>query len=116
MTMKNLALSSASGTSSSIARTSNQTLYTQYRAQIDAIANASNFNSNNLLNGSLGTANFQVGINAGKNAGLLAIQILATDDKNLKKKLIAYKKKLAGDTKTKGEKLLKLGYKKYLEK
>ena len=65
MTMKNLALSSASGTSSSIARTSNQTLYTQYRAQIDAIANASNFNSNNLLNGSLGTANFQVGINAG---------------------------------------------------
>lgn len=57
-----------------------------------------------------------VGINAGKNAGLLAIQILATSDKSLEKKLIAYKKKLAKDTQAKGEKLLKLGYKKYLLK
>ena len=56
-----------------------------------------------------------VGINAGKNAGLLAIQILATSDKNLENKLIAYKKKLAEETETKGEKLLKIGYKKYLE-
>jgi 5-(carboxyamino)imidazole ribonucleotide mutase len=57
-----------------------------------------------------------VGINAGKNAGLLAIQILGTSDKALENKLIAYRKKLAADTKTKGEKLLKIGYKKYLEK
>ncbi|OGI85779.1 5-(carboxyamino)imidazole ribonucleotide mutase [Candidatus Nomurabacteria bacterium RIFCSPLOWO2_01_FULL_39_17] len=57
-----------------------------------------------------------VGINAGKNAGLLALQILATSDKNLEKKLIAYKKKLAEDTEKKGEKLLKIGYKKYLGK
>ncbi len=56
-----------------------------------------------------------VGINAGKNAGLLAVQILATSDKDLENKLIAYKKKLAGDTEAKGEKLLKIGYKKYLQ-
>lgn len=57
-----------------------------------------------------------VGINAGKNAGLLAIQILATSDKNLENKLISYKKKMRDEIKVKGEKLLKIGYKKYLEK
>ncbi|OGI74445.1 5-(carboxyamino)imidazole ribonucleotide mutase [Candidatus Nomurabacteria bacterium RIFCSPHIGHO2_02_FULL_41_18] len=55
-----------------------------------------------------------VGINAGKNAGLLAVQILATSDKNLEKKLLLYKKKLSKDTEVKGKKLLKIGYKKYL--
>jgi flagellin len=62
--MKNLALSSASSTSSQTDRNNNQALYTQYRAQIDSIANSSTFNNNNLLNGSMGLANFQVGINA----------------------------------------------------
>ena len=57
-----------------------------------------------------------VGINAAKNAGLLAVQILATSDKNLEKKLIAYKKKMSDEVKAKGEKLLKIGYKKYLNK
>lgn len=56
-----------------------------------------------------------VGINAGKNAGLLAVQILALSDKNLENKLIAYKQKLGEEIKTKGEKLSKMGYKKYLE-
>ena len=56
-----------------------------------------------------------VGINAGKNAGLLAVQILATSDKSLENKLLAYKKKMADEIKVKGEKLLKVGYKKYLE-
>ena len=55
-----------------------------------------------------------VGINAGKNAGLLAVQMLALTDKNLEKKLIAYKKKMGNEIKTKGAKLLKIGYKKYL--
>ncbi|MEK7471331.1 MAG: 5-(carboxyamino)imidazole ribonucleotide mutase [Patescibacteria group bacterium] len=55
-----------------------------------------------------------VGINAGKNAGLLALQILATGDKNLEKKLVAYKNKMSSEVKAKGEKLLKVGYKKYL--
>jgi 5-(carboxyamino)imidazole ribonucleotide mutase len=57
-----------------------------------------------------------VGINAGKNAGILAVQILATSDKNLEEKLISYKKKMSDDTAQKGEKLSELGFKKYLEK
>ncbi len=56
-----------------------------------------------------------VGINAAKNAGLLAVQILATSDKELENKLVAYKQKMSDEIKTKGEKLLKIGYKKYLE-
>lgn len=56
-----------------------------------------------------------VGINAAKNAGLLAVQILAISDKNLEKKLIAYKNKMSNEIKIKGWKLLKVGYKKYLE-
>ncbi len=55
-----------------------------------------------------------VGINAAKNAGLLAIEILATCDKNLEKKLVEYKKKMHDEIKVKGEKLQKLGAKKYL--
>ncbi|KKQ25401.1 MAG: N5-carboxyaminoimidazole ribonucleotide mutase [Parcubacteria group bacterium GW2011_GWB1_37_13] len=55
-----------------------------------------------------------VGINAGKNAGLLALQILSISDKNLENKIIEYKKKLEDDNKIKGEKLSKIGFKKYL--
>lgn len=36
-----------------------------------------------------------VAINGAKNAGILAVQILATSDKELENKLIEYKKKLA---------------------
>ncbi|MFA6000411.1 MAG: 5-(carboxyamino)imidazole ribonucleotide mutase [Candidatus Paceibacterota bacterium] len=57
-----------------------------------------------------------VGINAAKNAGLLAIQILATSDRGLEKKFGAYKEKMEAEIKVKGEKLSKIGYKKYLEK
>lgn len=57
-----------------------------------------------------------VGINSGKNAGLLAIQILATSDKDLENKLIAYKKKMSSDIEIKGKKLSDIGFKKYLEK
>ncbi|MBI2430992.1 MAG: 5-(carboxyamino)imidazole ribonucleotide mutase [Candidatus Levybacteria bacterium] len=56
-----------------------------------------------------------VGIDNAKNAGILAVQILATSDKNLEEKLIAYKKKQAETIKQKSEKLEKVGYKKYLE-
>ena len=57
-----------------------------------------------------------VGIDGAKNAGILAVQILALSDKNLEKKLIVYKQKMADEVKVKGEKLSKVGYKKYLEK
>lgn len=47
-----------------------------------------------------------VAINNAKNAGILAVQILATSDKNLEKKLIEYKKGLAEGVEVKARKLL----------
>jgi 5-(carboxyamino)imidazole ribonucleotide mutase len=57
-----------------------------------------------------------VGISAGKNAGLLAVQIMAVSDKNLQEKLTEYKQKMARENEEKGNKLSELGYKKYLGK
>lgn len=57
-----------------------------------------------------------VGIDNAKNAGLLAVQILATSDKILEKKLIAYKKNLAAKVEEKSKKLEKIGWKKILQK
>ena len=48
-----------------------------------------------------------VGIDNAKNAGLLAVQILATSDKNLEKKLVEYKKKLATAVEEKAKELAK---------
>lgn len=47
-----------------------------------------------------------VAINGAKNAGLLAVQILATSNSNLEKKLIDYKKGLARELEEKAKKLL----------
>lgn len=55
-----------------------------------------------------------VGINAGKNAGLLAVQILATADKKLSKKFIQYKRGLAASVIAKTKKLERLGIAAYL--
>lgn len=46
-----------------------------------------------------------VAINGAKNAGILAVQILATCDKNLEKKLVEYKNKLALDVELKAVQL-----------
>lgn len=46
-----------------------------------------------------------VAINGAKNAGILAVQILATSDKNLEQKLVEYKKKLAVGVEEKARKL-----------
>ncbi|MCL5438822.1 MAG: 5-(carboxyamino)imidazole ribonucleotide mutase [Patescibacteria group bacterium] len=56
-----------------------------------------------------------VGIDNARNAGLLALQILATSDKRLEKKLIDYKKNLALGVEKKAKKIDTLGWKKYLE-
>jgi 5-(carboxyamino)imidazole ribonucleotide mutase len=56
-----------------------------------------------------------MGVDGAKNAGLFAIQILATSDENLMKKLLDYKKKMADVVNEKADKLAKEGYKKYLE-
>lgn len=55
-----------------------------------------------------------VGIDGAKNAGLLAVQILATSDKKLEKKLIDYKRQLSEGVEKKGEKLKKVGWEEYL--
>lgn len=57
-----------------------------------------------------------VGINGAKNAALLAIQILATSDKELALQLTQYRSKLKQSVVAKSEKLKKIGYKKYLRK
>ena len=44
-----------------------------------------------------------VAIGAAKNAGLLAIEILATNDKNLMDKLISYKNEIADESRKKDE-------------
>ncbi len=49
--------------------------------------------------GGIPVACMAIGKAGAKNAGLLAIQILATEDKNLEKKLQVYKKDLAGKVK-----------------
>jgi len=54
-----------------------------------------------------------VALNAAKNAGLLAAQILGTSDKNLQKRMIEYKKELAAGVAKKYKKLEKMGYEKY---
>lgn len=54
-----------------------------------------------------------VGIDNAKNAGLLAVQILATSDELLEKKLLEYKKELAVGVSKKAEKLAKVGWEKY---
>ncbi len=56
-----------------------------------------------------------VGLNSAKNSGILAVQILALNDKNLEEKIVQYKQKLETDNKEKGEKLKEIGFKKYLE-
>ncbi|MFA6383297.1 MAG: 5-(carboxyamino)imidazole ribonucleotide mutase [Parcubacteria group bacterium] len=55
-----------------------------------------------------------VGIDNAKNAGLLAVQILATADAALAGKMDEYKKKMADEVLAKAKKLEEEGYKKYL--
>ena len=56
-----------------------------------------------------------VGINSAKNAALLAVQILATGEKELQRKIEEYKNKLAKTVSEKNTKLQKIGINKYLK-
>lgn len=56
-----------------------------------------------------------VGIDAAKNAGLLAVKILATSDETLAEKLKDYMAKQTEKVLEKNDKLQELGYEKYLE-
>ncbi|MBI2442668.1 MAG: 5-(carboxyamino)imidazole ribonucleotide mutase [Candidatus Levybacteria bacterium] len=55
-----------------------------------------------------------VGIDSAQNAGLLAVQILATSDNELKKKIIAYKKSLAEKVEKKAKILEDKGISQYI--
>lgn len=55
-----------------------------------------------------------VAINGGKNAGILAVKILATSDPELLAKLKAYSEEMKNEVVGKDEKLQKLGHKEYL--
>jgi len=56
-----------------------------------------------------------VAVNGSKNAGILAVQFLATSDENLYNNLLNYKKSLAKDVKEKYTLLEKIGYAEYLK-
>ena len=56
-----------------------------------------------------------IAVNGARNAGILAVQILATSDQELTKKLADFKKGLSDGVAKKGNKLKEVGYKKYLE-
>jgi 5-(carboxyamino)imidazole ribonucleotide mutase len=56
-----------------------------------------------------------VSINGAKNAGLLAVKILATNNEELSRKLEEYMKNLETAVLEKSEKLFNKGYKQYLE-
>ena len=56
-----------------------------------------------------------VGINASKNAALLALQILGTSDNEISEKMNKYKADLKSSIEIKNQKISELGYKKYLE-
>lgn len=55
-----------------------------------------------------------VAVDGAKNAGLLAVQILATSDKKLEEKMITYKRKLAEGVEEKAAKLEKIGWENYI--
>lgn len=55
-----------------------------------------------------------VAVNGARNAGILAIQILATGDKDLENKLKEFKNKLKESVEKKSQKLQEIGIKEYL--
>lgn len=56
-----------------------------------------------------------VGIGSAQNAGLLAAQIIGTQDAKVAKTLIEYKQKIKDEVLTKNKKLQNLGWEKYLK-
>lgn len=61
-------------------------------------------------------ATVAIGETGASNAAILAAEILALKDPNIRKKLMLYKRKLAKDVSKKALKLKKIGYKRYMAK
>lgn len=64
--IRELAVQSSNSSNSSSDRKALQTEVTQLTSELNRIANTTEFNGQKLLDGSMGTANFQVGANAGQ--------------------------------------------------
>jgi len=62
--IRELAVQSSNSSNSSSDRKALQTEVTQLTSELNRVANTTQFNGQNLLDGSMGTANFQVGANA----------------------------------------------------
>lgn len=54
-----------------------------------------------------------VGVNGARNAGLLAVQILAVADAELRAKLVAFKERMASEVRKKDARLQEVGYRNY---
>jgi len=57
-----------------------------------------------------------VALNGGRNAGILAAEIVASSNSRLQDKIVEFKKDLVRDVETKYKRIEKLGYKEYLSK
>jgi len=64
--MRELAVQSSNATNSDSDRKALQTEVTQLTSELNRIANTTEFNGQKLMDGTMGTANFQVGANAGQ--------------------------------------------------
>ena len=72
--IRELAVQSANATNSTTDRAALQTEVTQLKAEIDRVANQTNYNGTKLLDGSFTSALFQVGANAGETIAVSGLQ------------------------------------------
>jgi len=68
--MRELAVQSANGTNTTSDRTSLNDEFAQLKAEIQRISTTTSFNGQKVLDGTMGTATFQVGANAGDTIGV----------------------------------------------
>ena len=78
--MRTIAVQASNDTNSASDRASLQASMDQYYAEIDRIAGSTQFNGINLLDGSGGSKNFQIGANAGQT---ISVDLLSTKTKDL---------------------------------
>ena len=77
--MREISVQSANDSNTAADRASLQTEVTQLSAEVDRIATSAQFNGKNLLDGTFGTASFQVGSNANQSIAVAISSAKATD-------------------------------------
>lgn len=76
--IRDLAVQSANDTNSASDRTSLQAEVDQLKSEINRIAETTTFNGNNILNGSSGSLNFQIGANANQTVSVSGVDAKAS--------------------------------------